>query len=133
MSELINDPAIRTLRSALNGLSLRQRAIADNVANISTPGYKAVRVSFEGALQRQLQKGGATRLARTSAGHLDPEADDVGISVKRDQSQSMRLDGNNVDVDWEMARLAETVINYNTVSELVSIKLAILKNIVNGR
>ena len=50
MSDLINDSAIRTLRTALNGLSMRQRATADNIANLNTPGYKAARVSFEDSL-----------------------------------------------------------------------------------
>ena len=133
MSDLINDRAIQALRCALNGLSMRQQAIADNVANLNTPGYKAAKVSFESELQRQLQTGGQSRLVRTNPRHLGPETSSMGVTVTRDMSKSMRLDGNNVDIDLEMARLAETVINYNTVSELVSMKLAILKNVISSR
>ena len=133
MTDLINDRAIRTLRYALNGLSVRQRAIADNVANLNTPGYKTAQVSFEGELQRQLRQPGSARLLRSDPKHLDPDLPAAGVSVTRDASRSMRVDGNNVDLDTEMARLAETVINYNTVSELVSMKLAILKNVISAR
>ncbi|MGQ9552808.1 MAG: flagellar basal body rod protein FlgB [Anaerolineae bacterium] len=133
MSDLINDRAIQALRYALNGLSMRQQAIADNIANLNTPGYKAVQVSFESELQRQLQTGGPGRLVCSNPKHLEPEASSAGVTVTRDTSRSMRLDGNNVDIDLEMARLAETVINYNTVSELVSMKLAILKNVISSR
>ena len=41
------------LSSALDGLSARQRAIANNIANVNTPGYTAERVSFEDALAFQ--------------------------------------------------------------------------------
>ena len=132
MSDLINDSAIRTLRTALNGLSMRQRATADNIANLNTPGYKAARVSFEDSLQRQLRDSvsiGSTYTAASAASTTD----EAVISVTRDRSKSMRVDGNNVDLDNEMARLAETVINYNTVSELVSIKLSILKSVIGSR
>jgi flagellar basal-body rod protein FlgB len=129
VSDLINDSAMRTLRTALNGLSMRQRATADNVANFNTPGYKAARVSFEESLQRQLQNNVADR----AAGVADGPGDAAQVSVSRDGAVSMRADGNNVDLENEMARLAETVINYNTVSELVSIKLSILKSVIGSR
>ena len=72
---------------------------------------------------------GSTSTAAPSANATD----EAVISVSRDRSKSMRVDGNNVDLDNEMARLAETVINYNTVSELVSIKLSILKSVIGSR
>ncbi len=131
MVDLINDRALRTLSLALNGYSARQQAIAENVANLDTPGYKAGRVSFESQLRAQVQGADTVGPKRTSRLHLPSEAEG-GIALTRDQSRSMRLDGNNVDIDWEMARLAETVINYNTVSELVSMKLAILKSVIKA-
>lgn len=126
MSNVIDDRAIRTLRYALDGLSLRQRAVANNVANLNTPGYKAVRVSFEGELQRYVER---STTGPRGAASVEPPP----VSVTSDASKSMRLDGNSVDLDWEMAQLAETVIKYNTVSELVSLKLSILKNVINSR
>ena len=132
MADLLGDRAIRTLRYALDGLSLRQQAIADNVANLNTPGYKAARVSFEQQLQEELKRGGPMAPAPPSPGS-SPAVDQPRVTVTRDQRRTMRLDGNNVDIDWEMAKLAETVINYNTVSELVSLKLAILKNVISSR
>ena len=132
MSDLINDSAIRTLRTALNGLTMRQRATADNIANLNTPGYKAARVSFEDSLQRQLRDSVSLSSAASAASRANT-TDEAQISVSRDTATSMRADGNNVDLENEMARLAETVINYNTVSELVSIKLSILKSVIGSR
>jgi flagellar basal-body rod protein FlgB len=134
MGDLLNDRAIRTLRYALDGLSLRQQAISNNVANLNTPGYKASRVSFEQALQRQLQETGGPALTVTDSRHIGgADSTDAQATVTQDTARSMRLDGNNVDLDWEMAKLAETVVNYNAVSELVSMKLAILKSVINAR
>ncbi|NPV09394.1 MAG: flagellar basal body rod protein FlgB [Anaerolineae bacterium] len=132
MPEITNDPAIRALRYALDGLSLRQQAVAQNIANLNTPGYKAARVSFEEELQRRLRgSGDAVDVSLTHPAHVLP-SERPGVSITRDASTSIRLDGNNVDIDWEMARLAETVINYNTVTELISMKLAILKTAIKG-
>ena len=59
------------LQSALNGLSLRQRAIANNIANVNTPGYTAQRVSFEAELSRAVAKGTGT-VAPAMARSLEP-------------------------------------------------------------
>ena len=45
----------------------------------------------------------------------------------------MRLDGNNVDIDLEMSQMAETSIQYQSLTQLVSKKLALLKSIAIGR
>ena len=66
------------LHSALDGLSLRQRAIADNVANINTPGYTARRVSFEQALSAAVGHGSGAVTATVR--FLDRE-DGVGYSI----------------------------------------------------
>jgi len=129
VSDLINDSAIRTLRIALNGLSMRQQATANNIANYNTPNYKAARVSFEESLQRQLRDS----VSLGSRTQSSTGGDEAIISVTRDQSTSMRSDGNNVDLENEMSRLAATVINYYTVSVLVSIKLSILKSVIGSR
>ncbi|WP_182112590.1 MULTISPECIES: flagellar basal body rod protein FlgB [unclassified Actinotalea] len=83
------------MSSALDGLALRQRVIADNVANIQTPGYRAGRVSFEAALARAVGDGsGAVTASRSQS--LDPT----------------RLDGNNVNLDTETLTNIETNLRY---------------------
>ncbi len=100
-SHLEVDPAVFdsvsfvAMSSALDGLALRQRVIADNVANIQTPGYRAGRVSFEAALARAVGDGsGAVTASRSQS--LDPT----------------RLDGNNVNLDTETLTNIETNLRY---------------------
>ena len=72
------------MNSALDGLSMRQRVIADNIANIQTPGFLAGRVSFEASLAAAVADGSGAVTAT------------VGRSL-----EPTREDGNNVNLDTE--------------------------------
>src|SRR5574344_1071087 len=52
--DLISSAAIETTKYAMDGLISRQQAIASNVANVMTPGYKRQEVSFEGQLKNMI-------------------------------------------------------------------------------
>lgn len=90
------------MNSALDGLSLRQRVIADNVANIQTPGFRAGRVSFEDAL-RQAVGDGSGAVTPTRSRSLD----------------ATRLDGNNVNLDTETLANIETNLRYQLATRAV--------------
>jgi flagellar basal-body rod protein FlgB len=93
------------LHSALRGLSLRQRTIADNIANIETPRFLAGRVDFESDLREAVEDG------RTPTG--------VG-QVSR-SLQPTRIDGNNVNLDEETLAAAETGLRYElTITALTN-------------
>ena len=83
------------LNSALDGLALRQRVIADNVANIQTPGFLAGRVAFEVSLAAAVSGGSG----------------DVTPSVAR-SLEPTRTDGNNVNLDAETVIATETGLRY---------------------
>ena len=90
------------LQSALNGLSLRQRAIANNIANVNTPGYTAQRVSFEAELSRAVAKGVGT-VAPAMARSLEP----------------VNLEGNNVNLDTETISNVDTVLRFQFAAQAV--------------
>ena len=93
------------LHSALRGLSLRQRTIADNIANIETPRFLAGRVDFETSLREAAAEG-----------RLPTEAPSVARSL-----QPTRLDGNNVNLDEETLASAETGLRYElTITALTN-------------
>jgi flagellar basal-body rod protein FlgB len=106
-------PMSAILQRALDGTWQRQRAIANNIANAETPGYKAVKVSFEESLEQEVQK---------LAGNMDTKEDiyrglqdikDSKISAYSDYSTSERADGNNVNMDAENIDMAKTQIQYS--------------------
>ena len=88
------------LSSALDGLALRQRTIAENVANIQTPGYHAKRVQFEAALSRAVAQG-------TGA---------AGATVAR-SLEPTRQDGNNVNLDTETLLNVDTNLRYQLATQ----------------
>jgi flagellar basal-body rod protein FlgB len=100
---------------SLDASMLRQRAIANNIANATTPGYRRVEVSFEDQLRQALDR---TRIqgARTSDKHLKlgrPNLDEIGPRAYRPVDGTLPSGVNNVDIDTEMAKLAENQITYN--------------------
>lgn len=134
MSGIINDPTFKALSFALDGLSMRQKAIANNVANVDTPNYKAERVSFESQLQAAVRNSsdtGGLQLNTTNARHLGHT---IAFSTRpisiTHQNNTMRNDGNSVDIDLEMTNLAETTLRYQALSQLAGMKISLLKNII---
>ncbi|WP_417564406.1 flagellar basal body rod protein FlgB [Microbacterium sp.] len=97
---MLDSVTISALTSALDGLSLRQRAIADNIANINTPGYHAKRVQFEQALAESVAAG---------SGHATAT---VGESL-----EPTRLDGNNVNLDTETLSSIDTMLRYQFATQ----------------
>jgi len=117
------------LEKALSGLWQRSRAIAHNIANEDTPGYKAKRVDFESHLKRELgnaqHRGLAPResIARVSSARIREY--ELG-------GQSVRIDGNNVDIDSEFIEQARVQIQYDAVLRKVNGYYSNLKNVISG-
>lgn len=92
-----------SLESALDSLALRQRAIANNIANVNTPGYQARRVQFESALADSIAQGDGQATASLSRS-LEPT----------------RLNGSNVNLDTETLSNVDTVLRYQFASQAAS-------------
>jgi flagellar basal-body rod protein FlgB len=115
----------RYLQAAMSGLAARQRAIANNVANIDTPNFKASEVRFEDALKSAIGNDGPT-----------PDQSSLNTAAARStivDSTSVRADGNNVDIDREMAMLSETNLTYSAITQIMSTRIGILRNVISGR
>ena len=122
----------RLLEAALDGLAVRQKLVGDNIANVDTPGFKASRASFEGALLRAIGAERELRMLPVANSVPGPDELPPGLAarVERDPS-SRRVDGNNVDIDQEMVELAETNLTYNAITQLASARLQLLRTVIN--
>ena len=132
--ELTNTRNDRLITTALEGLVARQRTIADNVANVDTPEFKASHVSFEAALK---QAAGTVeeplrmmKVQNAVAGPGEAPAD-AKPTVTLESDTGRRLDGNNVDVDREMLELADTNVRFNALIQVMSSKMAGLRYAIN--
>ena len=115
------------LRAAMSGLAARQRAIANNVANVDTPGFKATEVRFEDALKSAISRG-------KPGASVDQSS--LNASVSRGtivDATSTRGDGNNVDIDREMEMLSEANLNYSALTQVMQTRIGILRNVISGR
>lgn len=117
--DLANTQFFGLLRTRLDQLSERQRLIAENIANASTPGYRPRDLDTSG-FERMLsaQAGGAPGanlvMARTNAGHMTSSgAARTAPIVTRDDSE-VTIDGNAVVIEDQMARAAETRMQFET-------------------
>jgi len=103
---LFNQTAI--LGSALNGLSVRNDVHQNNIANQDTPDFKKSAVYFEESLQSALDK--AQRTGELDLSRVKPATRRVR------ENYSYRLDGNNVDIELEMAALYQNAMKYETLA-----------------
>jgi flagellar basal-body rod protein FlgB len=105
------DPTASAIHSALSGLAARQRAIADNMANVETPGFTAGRVDFEDSLRTALATGDPGRAA---------------MSTRRSSGPS-GMNGNNVKLDDEVVELTETGLRYQLMVDAMNTKFRLLR------
>jgi flagellar basal-body rod protein FlgB len=120
------------LEKALDAAWMRNEAISNNIANANTPGYKKSDVNFENQLANaaQFQIGSAVKSSK-----FLPIGNDRGSIPAPQMNQqthtSVRKDGNNVDIDVEMAELAKNAIKYNALITQISKKFGSIKMVLN--
>jgi len=126
------------LQKGLSASWTRNAVIRNNIANVETPGFKASDVEFESLLARSVQTGGF-KGTKTHPRHIDigsgsrKEPNFETRVVKRDD-MSMRMDGNNVDIESENVKLAQNSVQYNTIMAKLNSELRRLKTaIAEGR
>lgn len=122
----------KLIHKALDAAWLRNEAISQNIANVDTPGYKRKSVAFEEYLNKALDKN-SFKGTRTDRRHIaigKKDIDKIEIKVTEEyRTLDMRLDGNNVDIDREMAELARNTIKYNALTQMAGYSK--LKMVIN--
>lgn len=97
----------------------RHAMIVNNLANINTPGYKRKDLDFGITLEQEMQKG--------------PEGimeDETSLSGSNEDQTSVRIDGNNVDMEREVMALSETELRYQALTDLANGYFSTLKSVI---
>ncbi|ANM32263.1 hypothetical protein ABI59_14475 [Acidobacteria bacterium Mor1] len=116
------------MRRVLDRVSRRTNVTAANLANVDTPGYKALEVKFGDTL------AGAVELRRTDPRHLSTSGAPQGMGkVVEAVTGRIRNDGNTVDVDMEMTNLAKLQGRYSAAAKMLSKRFALLQYAVSSR
>ncbi len=114
-----NIPQLDLLNRLLDACAVRHRAIAQNVANVNTPGYQRLVVRFEEELARQLKSG-------TAAVHARP-------IITTDPQSPARADGNNVDLSQELSLLTKNSLLYHTYVQILALRIGEMRSAIAGR
>ncbi|HHX74333.1 MAG TPA: flagellar basal body rod protein FlgB [Firmicutes bacterium] len=128
MHGLWADTAALRLRQTLDMAAEKQRIFAHNLANVNTPHFKRQDVVFAEELERA---GAGLPLTRTDKKHLARgQAEEAAYRVVTDKSTTMRPDGNNVDVDREMALLAMNQLHFNAAADVLNRRFGLLRYVI---
>ncbi len=121
---------INILGKAADGAWARNEAIANNIANVDTPGYKRKDVSFQTELQHALKA--------SKYRSLDQKVSEANLHLNRLEPRayndipnwSYRMDKNNVDVDTENVELASNQIVYNGITTSIDNEFKNLRAVI---
>lgn len=120
---------MKSLESALNATAARQNVISQNIANVDTPFYKAKEVVFK----HELEKAISIEAKKTHQNHIEFKYNNKSDYVIKSKNNTvMNNNGNNVDIDKEMALLAENQILYNALIERLNGKFNAIKTVARG-
>ncbi|HEY8995979.1 MAG TPA: flagellar basal body rod protein FlgB [Lacunisphaera sp.] len=124
------DPIFQTdnyqlARKLLDGAALRQEAIASNIANAETPGYRRLDISPDFAEQLK---------SRMRNGELSSSDATIRPTLVQDQfARSVRPDGNSVEIENELLAMNKNAVEYQFLTEVVSGNIKQLKMAITGR
>ncbi len=118
MSFAISDAVSRVLDSALDGISMRQNVIADNIANVDTPDFRASSVDFEDSLRSAIATG-------------DLES---GVSASETPTDTpVGANGNNVDLRKETLAAMQSQFQYQMMTRAVTDRHNLLRSAMGGQ
>ena len=120
---MLFDTTQLALQAAISGASARQDALAANIANADTPGYRRVDVDFHSALTAAMSASDpSSALAR------------VAFTPLLDRSAgATRADGNTVDIDSESAKLAANALDQQAAVQVAQARIHILESAIGAK
>ena len=121
----IFDRTMGVLERTLDLRAARHRTIAANIANEETPGYRPKEFRFLDALSSAVRGQREGQIRVTHALHIGPRGDSVsrvaGRTVELNGGDA-GLDNNSVNLDFEMAKLSDNALNYNSAASIIGIR-----------
>ena len=137
---------IDQLGQLLRHAQTRHQVISSNIANINTPNFQAKDVQFASVLKNLLPEGMSADIVPELAGLTDSQAwqaSETGVPAEAAAGGQdfhvidtpglvARRDGNNVDIDLELAKMTENALNYQAYNQLIGSKLGMYRAAIRG-
>ena len=119
---------------ALKVQTQRMDVLANNLANVDTPGYKAQDIDFRTALAAAGSAQGGVTMTTTDAQHSAVNAtSEGGAALKYRVPLAPSLDGNTVDSQQEQAAFADSTVHYQATLTFLGMKLRNLMTAITGQ
>lgn len=127
IAPVANSVNYQLARKLLDASVLRQEAIAGNIANAETPGFRRLDLApdFQRALRAQFSTGATPPPAAIAA--LRP-----GLAADAD-IRSVRADGNSVEIETELLAMSQNRVEHEFLTDLVSRHIKQLRVAISGR
>ncbi|MCZ4497982.1 MAG: flagellar biosynthesis protein FlgB [Marmoricola sp.] len=122
----VSDAVSQVLASALDGVALRQRVTADNIANVDTPGFRATSVDFESQLSAAINDGTFTQGQGADGGAVPVAATTTPTDTP------VGANGNNVDLRKETMAAMQSQFQYQVLTRAVSDRMNLVKTAATG-
>ncbi|HTK12639.1 MAG TPA: flagellar basal body rod protein FlgB [Xanthobacteraceae bacterium] len=121
-------PLFSTLKTQMRWLQERQRVLAENIANADTPSFQPKDLAPLDNGNTLPGTTGSLALARTSANHLTLASDgETTFAVNRRGKFEVRPDGNGVNLEDQMMKVAANQMDYQSATALYSRSLGLIK------
>jgi flagellar basal-body rod protein FlgB len=128
--DMVKDPVMQVLERGLEYSMVRQRILAQNVANVETPHYRRKDVDFQSVFQDVLQRGETLPLSVTHRAHFQDQVENSQEARVLEEAYVVRQDRSGVDVEKEMVTVVENALYYQALARMVSDKLGLLRTVI---
>ena len=108
------------LERAISGAALRQEVLANNLANAETPGFRRSDVDFHSTLSQAMKSD-------------DPKTIEAASFSPQQEFQTLRADGNGVDIDVESANMAKNGLEYEALLSIAKARIGIMQSAMGAR
>ncbi len=120
--------SVKALEKLLDYTAAKQKVINKNIANVSTVGYKREELRFDEMFTQNLNAG----MKVTDSKHISPSSPENGFQVEKDSSGENISGFNNVDIDKEMADLAENQLMFKFAARKITMHFRNMQNVIKG-
>ena len=132
---IFSKTSIPVVSKSMNAGMMRSKVIANNIANVTTPGFKRGEVTFEKELSRAIDeskiKGKRTNPKHMHVGGRNLSRVKPNFYVPNDPTLPGGI--NNVDIDMENAKMAENQLLYNFSVRFVKERINMLDSSIKSR
>ncbi|NGP44132.1 flagellar basal body rod protein FlgB [Bacillaceae bacterium SIJ1] len=126
---LLASSTITALEKSVGFAQMKQNVIAQNISNADTPGYKERSISFRDTLHNAQESLVAKK---TNAAHIPFSKETNTPYLIQSKQTSYHHNGNAVDIDKQMAMMAENQMHYYALVDRLNGKYQSLRSVIKG-